>query len=242
MKFLYLFILFKEILQSFCLININIDTTGLLIPYTIGVLGYVKKNLNICDYRLTGVSGGSFASIIYHFEKDLTNHDVIWNNLIGDDNYVININKNLEEFQQIIKKNMMNRYNTIDTNINEIPISVIVSKINNLIITNEKISKFNDFEELLDYCICSSYIPYLSGKHFSKKYKNTNFIDGGILKNIHQFDCIIEEKCEKSIYIHRNIVNRVFDYNDYFYLDKNISRKLFNYGWIDSENHFNLKK
>ena len=73
MKFLYLFILFKEVLQSFGLIHINIDTTGLLIPYTIGALGYVKKNLNICDYRLIGVSGGSFASIIYHFEKDLSN-------------------------------------------------------------------------------------------------------------------------------------------------------------------------
>ena len=51
-------------MQTFPIININIGTTGLLIPYSIGALAYVKKNLNICDYHLTGISGGSFASVI----------------------------------------------------------------------------------------------------------------------------------------------------------------------------------
>lgn len=42
MKFLYLFMLFKEIILTFALIKINVDTTGLLIPYSIGALGYIK--------------------------------------------------------------------------------------------------------------------------------------------------------------------------------------------------------
>ena len=225
-------------MQTFPIININIGTTGLLIPYSIGALAYIKKNLNICDYHLTGISGGSFASVVYHLENDMSNHDKLWDKLIGNgngngngNNYNVKINKNLEEFQQIIKKNIINNYRNVD--INNIPISVIVSKINNFKIVNEKINKFNSLDELLDICICSSYIPYICGKTFSKKYNNNNYIDGGIFRNLHHFDCV--DKCERSIYIHKNMAKRKFEYKDYFYLDKNTSRKLFNYGWSDCE-------
>jgi hypothetical protein len=234
MKFLYLFMLFKEIILSYCLININVDTTGLLIPYSIGALGYIKTNLNICEYHLTGISGGSFASVIYHIENDLSNHDKLWDKLLGDDNYVIKANKNMEEFQQIIKYNIINNYKNV--NINNIPISIVVSNINNFKIINKKIDKYNNFEELLDYCICSSYIPYICGNTFSKKYKDLNFIDGGIFKNLHHFDCV--DKCENTIYIHKNMANRKFDYKDYLFLNKTISKKLFNYGWNDCKDIF----
>jgi hypothetical protein len=229
MKFLYLLFLFKEILQVFCFTNINVDTTGLLIPYSIGALGYIKTNLSNKDYHLTGISGGSFASVIYYLEKDLSNHNYIWNKLIGDDNYTVKFNKNLEEFQQIIKKNIINGYKDFD--ITNIPVSIIVSKIEKMQIINKKINKFADLEELIEYCICSSYIPYMCGKTFTKKYKNENYIDGGIFKNIHHFDCV--DKCENSIHISRKMANRNFDYYDHLYLDKKISNKLFNYGWND---------
>ena len=110
MKFLYLLLLFKEFVNILGLVNINVDTTGLLIPYSIGALGYIKKNMAITNYQLNGISGGSFASVIYHYDNDLSNHDVMWNKIIGDDNYIIKFNKNLHEFQQIVKKNMMNIY------------------------------------------------------------------------------------------------------------------------------------
>lgn len=233
MKFLSLILLFKSlIIPSLCLININVDTTGLLIPYSIGALGYIKKNLSINKYHLTGISGGSYASVIYYLENDLSDHNYIWNKIIGDDNYVIKFNKNLEEFQQIVKKNILKDYN--DINIDNAPISIVVSKIEKIKIINEKIDKFANLEELLDYCMCSSYIPYICGKTFTKKYKNSNYIDGGIFKNLHHFDCV--DKCEKSININRKMANRVFDYKDYIYLDKKISNKLFNYGWNDCEN------
>jgi hypothetical protein len=238
MKFLYLFMLFKEIILTFALIKINVDTTGLLIPYSIGALGYIKKNLNICDYHLTGISGGSFASVIYHLEDDLSNHDKLWNKLLGDDNYVIKANKNMEEFQQIIKYNIINNYKNV--NINNIPISIVVSNIDDFKITNKKINEFANIEELLDYCICSSYIPYICGNTFSKKYKNLNFIDGGFFKNLHHFDCINNEfsKCERSIYIHTKMANRKFDFRNYIYINKTTSKKLFDYGWNDCENIF----
>jgi len=235
MNFLYLIILLNTlIIQSFCLININVDTTGLLIPYSIGALGYIKKNLSINHYHLTGISGGSYASVIYYLEKDLSDHDYIWNKIIGNDNYVVKFHKNLEEFQNIVKTNIMKEYNNID--IENVPISIVVSKIEKLKIKNEKIDKFANLEELLDFCSCSSYIPFICGKTFAKKYKNANYIDGGIFKNIHHFDC------ENSINIKRNMANRTFNYNDYLYLDKKMSNKLFNYGWNDCKNMLSINK
>jgi hypothetical protein len=232
MIILYLFIILNQIMPIFSLININIGATGLLIPYTIGALGYIKKNLNICNYHLTGISGGSFASVIYHLENDMSNHDKLWDKYIGNDNVNVKINKNLEEFLHLIKYNIINNYKNV--NVDNIPISVVVSRINNFKIVNEKINKFNNLNELLDICICSSYIPYISGKTFSKNYKNNNYIDGAIFRNLHHFDCI--GKCERSIYIHKNMANRNFEYKHLFYVDKNISRTLFNYGWSDCEN------
>jgi len=232
MIILYLFIILNQIMPIMSLININIGATGLLIPYTIGALGYIKKNLNICNYHLTGISGGSFASIIYHLENDMSNHDKLWDKYIGNDNVNVKINKNLEEFLHLIKYNIINNYKNV--NVDKIPISVVVSRINNFEIINEKINKFNNLNELLDICICSSYIPYISGKTFSKNFKNNNYIDGAIFRNLHHFDCI--DKCERSIYIHKNMANRNFEYKHLFYVDKNISRTLFNYGWSDCEN------
>jgi hypothetical protein len=63
-----------------------------------------------------------------------------------------------------------------------------------------------------------------------------NFIDGGIFKNLHHFDCV--DKCERSIYIHTRMANRKFDVRNYLYINKNTSKKLFNYGWNDCENIF----
>ena len=131
-------------------VNINIDATGLYIPYTLGALGYIKKHACINNYKLTGISGGSWSSILYHFEKDLSNHDYIWDSIIGkDDSYEIRLDKNLEEFQQLVKKNMLEKYKNINNKkIKEAPISIVVSKVENYKIINEKKSNFNNLEEL----------------------------------------------------------------------------------------------
>jgi hypothetical protein len=235
MNFLFLLILITNIIEIFSLININVDTTGLLIPYSIGALGYIKKHLHIDKYHLTGISGGSFASVIYYLENDLSNHSYIWNKIVGNDNYIVKFNKNLEEFQQNVKNNILTNNNNID--ITNIPISIVVSKIENYKIINEKINKYNDLEDLINYCICSSYIPYICGNTFSKKYKNNNYIDGGIFKNLHHFDCV--DKCENTIYINKNMAKRKFNLFDQLYLTKNISEKLYNYGWEDCKKILN---
>lgn len=222
------------IINIFCYMNINIGATGLYLPYTLGALGYIKKYGNINNYHLTGISGGSFASVMYYLEDDLSDHDKIWKILIGNDNnYNIIFGKNIDKFLNLIKNNLLHKYKYIPTNtIKKAPISVIISKINNKIITNEKISDFDNLEDLLNYCICSSYIPYISGNTLVKKYKDINYIDGCIFTNYANF-----EYNDNSLYIHRTMWKRNFNLFNYFYLNKKISKKLFDYGWNDTKNN-----
>ena len=119
------FLLFIEFINSY--ININIDSTGLYMPYTLGSLAYIKKYGNINNYHITGISGGSFASVIYYLEEDFSDHDKLWKIFIGtDDNYNIIAGRNLDKFQKLLKNNLLNRYKNIsDTVIKNSPISIV---------------------------------------------------------------------------------------------------------------------
>ena len=49
---------------------------------------------------------------------------------------------------------------------------------------NEKHGNFDNIDDLIDFCLCSSYIPYISGSGFSKKYKGSFYIDGEVKSNM----------------------------------------------------------
>jgi predicted patatin/cPLA2 family phospholipase len=87
--------------------------------------------------------------------------------------------------------------------------------------------------KVIDAVYASSALPLLFAPHL---HEGKYYIDGGIFKNLRHFDCI--NKCERSIYIHLKMANRVFDLSDYLYLNKTTSKKLFDYGWNDSEKLF----
>ena len=46
-------------------VNINIYGTGLYLPYSMGVIGYIKNNIPIKNYNITGISGGAWCSLLY---------------------------------------------------------------------------------------------------------------------------------------------------------------------------------
>lgn len=214
-------------------VNINIFGTGLYLPYSMGVIGYIKKNIPIADYNITGTSGGAWCALLYTMEKDLSNHDELWDFSVGKSVNRIYFHNDIRTFQSNVEKNLKLRYSNIDIESEALSkISIISSNVVSLFnIRNEKKSNFDDINDLIDYCLCSSYIPYISGNSFSKKYKDKYYIDGEI-KN----EKIIEDSiiCN-DINIHRFMWGRQFSKNSLMYLDKERSRKLFKDGWEDTE-------
>jgi hypothetical protein len=212
--------------------NINVFGTGLFLPYSVGVIGYIKKHIPIEDYKITGISGGAWCSLLYTQEDDLSNHDKIWDYAIGKNVSKVSLYGDMSSFQRNIELNMKNRYALVTPkNLDKITIiSTNVNKIYN--IHTDKMSNFENMNDLIDSCVCSSYIPYLSGNSFSKKYNGNSYIDGEI-NNINKYrDNYISNN---TISIHRKMWGRKFEYSNYLYLDKKNSQELFEYGWQDTD-------
>jgi len=226
----YLFLTYMIISRISGLVNINVFATGLYLPYSLGVLGYIKNNIDIPEYKLTGTSGGSWISLMYCLEDDLSNHETIWNYTIQDNDYKIKLNSNLEDYIENVSKNLIRRYKNIDDKIiKSLPLSIISTKLNK-IPENVKISKFDNIEDIIEYCVCSSYIPFVSGKNMCKKYKEFYYIDGDIFKNKKNINTP-----KPTINIHKKMWGRKFNIYNSIYSDYNTSEKLFKYGWEDTE-------
>lgn len=213
--------------------NINIYGTGMFLPYSIGIIGYIKKHFPLTDVNITGISGGAICSILYSQEDDLSNPDKIWDYTIGADVNELSLYKDLRVFQKNVGNNLKLRYNNTEPRSID-KISVISTNI--LKMKNEKISNFDNINDLIDFSLCSSYIPYVSGDTAGKKYNGIEYMDGEIFRD-YKYDK--KQTCPTTISIHRKMWGRKFPMNNYLYTNKQISRELFNYGWEDTRNNKN---
>lgn len=213
--------------------NINIYGTGMFLPYSIGIIGYIKKHFPLTDVNITGISGGAICSILYSQEDDLSNPDKIWDYTIGADINELSLYKDLRVFQKNVGNNLKLRYNNTEPRSID-KISVISTNI--LKMKNEKISNFDNINDLIDFSLCSSYIPYVSGDTAGKKYNGIEYMDGEIFRD-YKYDK--KQTCPTTISIHRKMWGRKFPMNNYLYTNKQISRELFNYGWEDTRNNKN---
>jgi len=213
--------------------NINIYGTGMFLPYSIGIIGYIKKHFPLTDVNITGISGGAICSILYTQEDDLSNPDKIWDYTIGADVSELSLYKDLRVFQKNVGNNLKLRYNNTETRSID-KISVISTNIHKM--KNEKLSNFDNINDLIDFSLCSSYIPYVSGDTVGKKYNGVEYMDGEIFRD-YKYDK--KQTCPTTISIHRKMWGRKFSMNNYLYTNKQISRELFNYGWEDTRNNKN---
>ena len=213
--------------------NINIYGTGMFLPYSIGIIGYIKRHFPLNDVNITGISGGAICSILYTQEDDLSNPDKIWDYTIGADVNELSLYKDLRVFQKNVGNNLKLRYNNTETRSID-KISVISTNIQKM--KNEKISNFDNINDLIDFSLCSSYIPYVSGDTAGKKYNGVEYMDGEIFRD-YKYDK--KQTCPTTISIHRKMWGRKFPMNNYLYTNKQISRELFNYGWEDTRNNKN---
>tara|TARA_B110000483_G_scaffold117882_1_gene142539 strand:+ start:35 stop:760 length:726 start_codon:yes stop_codon:yes gene_type:complete len=234
MKYLLILISFANIANAFT--SINIYGTGLFLPYSMGVIGYIKKNIEIGDYKITGISGGAWCSLLYTQEKDLSDHDKIWGYTIGNNVTKIKIQSDMRMFQKNVENNLKIRYKDKEPK-NFDKISIISTKIESVLfkMKSEEKNEFSDINDMIDFCLCSSYLPYLSGSTFSKKYKGNRYIDGDI-----KYDYNKENEDGNKIIIHRQMWGRKFTPDSYLYIDKDKSRELFKQGWDDT--HMNKDK
>ena len=206
---------------------INIGATGLLLPYTLGVLGYIKNNTNVNRHnsKFIGTSGGSYSSLLYCCEKDLSNHDKLWNIFFTNKESKVYIYKNLHTYQNNLITTLNTKYS--NQNISDLKLIIVV---NNLYLRKKYITHFDNITDIIYFCHCSSYIPFLSGYKLYYKYKNNKYIDGAVLSKKINNDTMLN--------INYSMWGRKYNPFYTYYLDYNISKKLYQEGWNDTRDNF----
>ncbi len=210
--------------------NINVGSTGLLFPYTLGALAYIKTHIKPHNYNLLGISGGSWCSLIYCFEDDISDHEFLWSIIVGNKNRTVSMlnTKSMKTFQYTVSQNMKIRYK--DKDISKLPISILSTTLSYRGINSIKIDKFDDLDDLINFCLCSSYIPFISGNNLYRVYKNKKYIDGELFKNK-------KHLLQNALYLDKDLWNRDFSYKERLFLDYKQSSKLFEHGWNDAKKY-----
>lgn len=228
LRYLLMCVLF---LQAACY-HMNVGATGVLFSYSLGALSYIKTCLRPTDYKLIGVSGGAWCSLIYHFEKDIHDHDLLWSILVGSksDSIMLYSKKSMQTLQFTVAHNMKERYK--DISVENIPISILATKFHKGRLHNVLIDKFDDINHLVDICLCSSYIPFISGGKPYMVYRNEKYVDGAIMRNHKLY---FNNSATLNINIHT--WKPKIRFRDKFILNFETSKKLFQQGWQDAKHN-----
>jgi len=156
---------------------ITLSPAGIYGYYDIGTCMSLLKNFDLKNKIFCGASAGSWNSLFLSYKKK---HKI--------DNFMDTILKNTADIptysfktlQQKIKDTITSNYDSDDFDLHKIYISVAV--LENFHLTNYIYTDFNNLEEVLDCCIASSNIPFITGD-LILKYKNKITYDGGYFDN-----------------------------------------------------------
>jgi hypothetical protein len=151
---------------------ITISPGGLKGFYMLGIASYIKEHYAkyLEDYNFSGASAGSWIALFMVFKGNKEDFvSKILNSGI-DDLKIIN------EIKYKIKYKILSSYNETDFDLERIYIGV--SSLKNFKLITNIYSKFDSLEDVLDCCIASSHIPFITGG-MTQKYHNIYSYDGG---------------------------------------------------------------
>ena len=142
--------------------------------YLLGVSAYIKENYNLTNFIYTGASAGAWNSLYLSFTG---NNTEFINNLLYNDIHNVS---SMYELEQTLKQTILQKYTKNDFQMDRINIGVTVLRK----WFNFKLVIYNDFETLedvLNCCIASSHIPFITGG-LIHRYRGRVTFDGGFFK------------------------------------------------------------
>lgn len=210
---------------------IYISPGGIKGFYMLGVISYIKDNYDVSDYHVIGASAGSWMTIPFLLDKNEFNN-LFLNDIFKYYDSILNSDDKISFYNiQRDKKEICNKYEKIEYK----KINIISNKITLTGIKSVVINDFKCINDVTDYCIASSYIPFITGK-FICILNNNLFIDGGFfMKKTYN-------KINPYFSITYNMWGFDFESKNIKALDKKdlkYFKDIYNYGYKDS--HKNKK-
>ena len=153
---------------------ITISPGGLAGFYSLGICNFIKEQYDVSEYSYLGASAGAWNAMVCCY-KGNTQQFI---KTLFDDDTICKTNS-INELQYILKSHILNRYTINDFDVERLHITVC--EVNQFSIKSKVIHTFYNLETLIDCCIVSSHIPYITSEHLIKKYDNKITFDGGFL-------------------------------------------------------------
>ena len=196
---------------------------GIKGSYTIGICNYMKNHFDLTDKKIVGFSAGSINNLYLNISKEKDLHFL--KSLLK-----IKLNNNIKKFLKNIIDTIEREFTDKDFNFDNMNIGV--SHSDGLHIYN----KFFNLRDVLNCCVGSSFIPFITSKELFFFYKYKLCLDGGVC-----YKEYIEKKRDNALVINHHMFKRYKKPKIRFYgmTTKNVNTyQLFLYGYNDArKNH-----
>ena len=137
--------------------------------YTMGICHYIRNHFNLKNKKIVGFSSGSWATLILTIKKKYITRLLM-------DTFSLNTKTNLNMILGNYKLMLLQKYKLSDFNLDNTYIAVTHVLKNKLYVHNQ----FLSFNEYINCCISSSFIPFVTYTDCLYFYKNNLVVDGGL--------------------------------------------------------------
>lgn len=159
---------------------IYIGPGGLRGFYSIGVSKFIKEHYALDDFEFYGSSAGSWNALFLSFKWD--NHEFLDNIKRMEQTQF----DSLYSLQRSIGDKILKTYSDNDFHMEKI--NICVGSIQKLKIKQNMYSDFNNLKDVVDCCIASSHIPYISKRTLFQMYREKSCFDGGFFRTMKNKD------------------------------------------------------
>ena len=146
--------------------------------YMMGITKYIKSNYDLENWHFYGSSAGAWNSLYLSCKKDelFLQHA----QELEQFNYL-----DLYDLECTMKKRILSNFVVDDFNINQLHICVSKKRkyIPFPLFRKNIINEFYDLEDIIECCIASSHLPYVSNGKFYYNYRGNKCVDGGFFFN-----------------------------------------------------------
>lgn len=152
--------------------------------YSVGISKFIKDTYDLSEYTFYGASAGAWNSLYLGLKKEKQEKFL---EIISDNNN--SQYKNLYDIQNQLRHCILQNYDENDVDIEKL--NICVGSIDRTIFRGRIFKNFTSLSDVLDCCIASSHIPFVSSRKLTQKYKSYNCFDGGIYHRIYENGRII---------------------------------------------------
>ena len=142
--------------------------------YMMGMCKYIKEQYDLSNWHFYGSSAGAWNALYLTCKKEKEDEFMQQTQELGQFSY-----RDLYDLEKNMKKRLLKHFTIDDFDVSKLHICVTKQRNDCFLFEKQVFRDFYDLDDIIECCIASSHLPFLSNGKFSYKYRNEKWIDGG---------------------------------------------------------------